>query len=444
MASHRKELEIPQSVLHASLGDPVLRAMNFLNEAIDRYPDTISFAAGAPYPGFFDSLDVHASIDRYMKHLQSEKNLTLAQVRRQIFQYGPSGGQIRELVARYLKADWGVDAPKDSIVITVGCQEGLLLILRALRSSPNDLLVVVSPCYVGVVGAARLIEFELQSLEENEAGIDVEQLEKICRTARSEGKRVRALYVAPDFANPSGLLMDISTRYSLLSLADREDFFLIEDSTYRFTAPDELSLPSLKRLDECDRVILLGTFSKICLPGVRVGFVLADQIVSDGRRRSTLAEELAAIKSMITVNTSPICQAIIGGMLLEYNQSLKELALERAAIYRRNLAILLDFLDARFSQYHYVKWSRPSGGFFVRMRLPILLGEELVELSARDFGVIWTPMAHFSLHCTESHELRLSCSYLTPAEIDEGTRRLSEFVKFVVETRNPQATLLEP
>ena len=444
MFSHNGPARIERSSLHASLRDPVLRAMSFLNEAIDRFPDAISFAPGAPFPGFFDTLDVHAYMARYVRYLQEYRNLSLPQVRRQMFEYGPSCGQICGLVAEYLKLDYGIDVLSEAIVVTVGCQEGMLLVLRALRASTSDILAVINPCYVGLIGAARLVEFEIWPVEEHESGINVEEIARMCCNARAQNKQIRALYVAPDFANPSGYLMDLPTRNALLELAEREDFILIEDSTYGFTSPDESSLPSLKRLDQRNRVIFLGTFSKVCLPGARVGFVVADQIVSDDTGKSILATELASLKSMTTVNTSPISQAIIGGMLLEFNGSLKKFAREKANIYKRNLNLLLDFLDSRIESRKGVVWSRPGGGFFVRMRLPVVVDESMVELSARKFGVLWTPMAHFMLSGgSKCCELRLSCSYLAPEEIDEGTRRLAEFVRFVCTPPSSDLALLQ-
>lgn len=418
------------SDLHASSQDPSLQAVAFLNEVMDRYPNAISFAPGAPYPNFLDVIDIGSLIEVYSSHLGTQRGISPSQIGRCLFEYGPSRGQICDLVAQYLDLDFGIHTDPESIVITVGCQEAIFLALRALRSGPQDVLAVVTPCYMGVIGAARCLDFEVASIDEGIAGIDLDSVNAVCDACRRSGKKLRAIYIAPDFANPSGVQMDLCTRIKLLALAERHDFLLLEDSTYSFTAMSDNILPSLKKLDNGRRVIYLGTFSKVCAPGARVGFIVADQIVHDRSiRGSRLASYLAGLKTMITVNTAPICQAIIGGMLLAHDCSLKTLVAERARLYKENRDRLLIFLDARLGGQKGVQWNSPRGGFFVRMRLPFQIDEKLVHFCAEKFGVIWTPMAYFYPYAISSDELRLSCSYLTHEQIDEGTRRLATFVQ---------------
>ena len=430
----RPVVELTRAELHGSLRDPVMDLVNFLNEVMDRFPDAISFAPGAPYPGFFDELDVSEFIARYVEYLRREKGLTLPQVRRQLYQYGPTRGQINDLVARSLALDENIQVAPEAIVITVGCQEAMLLAIRALCASQNDLLAVVNPRFVGIAGAARVLDVQTVGIDETDSGIDLEHLRAICRDARETGRRIRALYVAPDYSNPSGSILDLDARRALLKAAKQEDFLVLEDNAYGFTAPRSSSLPTLKALDDSARVIYLGTFSKVCLPGVRVGFVVADQIVRDrtGKTR-LLADELVALKSMITVNTSPICQAIIGGMLIEHGCSLASLVQEKSLLYQRNLSLLLDALERHLRPPNDrpipVTWNAPRGGFFVLMQLPVAADQSLLEISARHYKVLWTPMASFYLDNGGDNQIRLACSYLTPEKIEDGVRRLALFLQ---------------
>lgn len=430
---------LERSALHASVSDPALDAISFLNEVMDHYPQAISFAPGAPYAGLFDDIDLGRYIDRYTDYLATVKGRNPAQIRKQLYQYGPSKGLINELIAAALLRDDGVAVTPESLVVTVGCQEALLLVLRALCASADDLLAVVNPSFAGIVGAASVLGAPIVPIDEGRgadgwsAGLDWEQLESACRHARTHGKRIRALYVAPDFSNPSGTVLDLAARQRLLELAEREDFLLLEDNAYGFTAAPGTALPTLKSLDRLQRVIYFGTCAKICMPGVRVGFVVADQAVRDrnGQVR-LLADELASLKSMVTVNTSPICQAIVGGMLLEHDGSLALLSKDKGALYRRNLGLLLDALTRHVGMngdpVHGVHWHVPAGGFFLRMRLPVAADAALLKLCARDYGVLWTPMSYFHLNNAGNQQLRLSCSYLTPEQIDEGARRLAAFL----------------
>ncbi|MFD6950244.1 GntR family transcriptional regulator [Nocardiopsis sp. TSRI0078] len=422
--------------LHGSLTDPVLDSVNFLNEVMGRYPDAISFAPGAPRPAPFDDSVAAGHIRRYLRHLREARGADPEEAERLISQYGPARGLINDLVSQALRTDHGIDVAPESVVITVGAQEGMFVTLRALFS-PGDVLAVAEPCFVGILGAARLLDIEVVPVSETDDGIDLDQLAGACRDARARGQRVRALYVAPDHSNPSGTLLDLRCRRELLALAHREDLLLLEDNAYAFTAAPDQELPPLKALDGGGRVVLIGTFAKVCLPGARVGYVVAGQDVRHGDGRSApLAELIAAVKSMVTVNTSPVSQAVIGGMLLERGGSISALGEARAAEYRQNLRHLLQALDQRLSPGSTgipgVSWNRPRGGFFVRVRVPVRADAELLELSAAEFGVLWTPMTHFHVGDGGTNELRLSCSYLSHAHIDEGVERLAALLDHVV------------
>jgi (S)-3,5-dihydroxyphenylglycine transaminase len=427
--------ELEPADLHGSTQDPSLEAVNFLNEIMLRYPNAISFAPGAPYPAFFDEIDAAHCIDVYSEHLKSTRGLTSHQVARIVHQYGPSKGLINDLISSVLSQDEKLIVDQSSIVITVGCQEAMFLLLRALRSGPDDLLAVVNPCYVGLIGAARLVDFEVVPIDEGDCGIDLEQLQDACLKAVAGGKRIKAVYVAPDHSNPAGTLMPTATRVALLDAANKHDFLILEDSTYRFTSVQESKAPLLKSLDSSGHVVLLGTFAKTCTPGARVGYIVADQVVRDGAVHPRyLADELAALKTMVTVNTSPICQAIIGGMLIEHDCSIERLAEKKRARYRKNMECLLGGLERHLEELPQVTWNHPEGGFFARLRLPFPVDSRMVAFSAQRFGVLWTPMSNFYIDGRTSHELRLSCSYLSEHQIDEGLGRLSRFLHHVINT----------
>jgi (S)-3,5-dihydroxyphenylglycine transaminase len=159
-----------------------------------------------------------------------------------------------------------------------------------------------------------------------------------------------------------------------------------------------------------------------------VGFLVADQPVIDAAgRRTLLADELSTVKSMLTVNTSALSQAVVGGMLLDSGFSLRGANQAKIHFYRQNLQTLLTALERHFSATP-VRWNSPSGGFFVVVDVPVDASEELLEVSAREHGVLWTPMRFFYLGAGGSHAIRLSCSALTPAQIEEGVRRFARLI----------------
>lgn len=418
--------------LHASLQDPILDSLNFLNEVITRFPDAISFAPGAPHPADLTDIDITRYVNRYLQHVCHSRGIELDEAQRMLYQYGPARGIINDLLAQATSQDKGIDVPPEAIVVTVGAQEAMLIVLRALFRSSKDRLAVVTPCFVGILGAARLLDIEVVGIDEGEDGLNLESLDAVCQAARSEQRPIRALYVAPDYSNPAGSVLNLHTREALLELAGRHDLYLIEDNAYGFTAPAGVVIPTLKALDKTQRVIFIATFAKICLPGARVGYVIADQqVLGEDLSTHLLADDLAMIKSMITVNTSPICQALIGGILLERGGAFLTLEQEKSVRYQHHLQVLLNALERHLPAG--ISWNRPQGGFFVRLRLPIPVDMQLLELSASQYGVLWTPMSSFYLNQGGHNELRLSCSYLSPEKIEEGIERFAVFLHEVVE-----------
>lgn len=418
-----------RSALHASLSDPNLDTMAFLNEIADRHPDAVSFAPGRPYEGFFEVEDVFVAMRRYLEELESSGRSARA-VRTSLYQYGPSAGIIRELIARSLHADEGMEVSPESIVVTVGAQEGMILALRALFAEPEDVLLVCTPCYVGIIGAAKLLDLRVVTVPERADGLDPADVEQAVADTRRRGLRPRALYVVPDHSNPSGNTLGPAARERLLRLAREHALAILEDSPYRLVSPGE-RLPTLKAAELAraphERVVVhIGSFSKSVFPGARVGYVVADQPV-DGA--GLLAGELARIKSMVTVNTPTLSQAAVAGLLLACDGRLTVHNRRAAELYGGNLRALVSALCAHFPPGPGAPtWNEPTGGFFLKLNVPFAADNAALARSAERYGVLWTPMAYFYPDGGGERELRLSFSALTPERIREGVGRLARFV----------------
>jgi (S)-3,5-dihydroxyphenylglycine transaminase len=426
-------MKLSLNALHASMSDPLLDTMNFLNEVTSRYPNAISFAPGRPYDGFFDVEDVFRDIRRYLGHLQDHG----MPVRAGVYQYGPTAGQIRGLVAASLRDDEGIAVAPESVVVTVGAQEAMVLALRTLFAGPEDVLLVACPCYVGIMGAARLLDIALAPVPERDGQLQPADVEAAIHAERRRGRRPRALYVVPDHANPSGSTMNLDGRYRLLEIAARHDLLILEDNPYRLVGAGG-RLPTLKALDTGQDVVHIGSYSKTVFPGARVGFALADQLVTGvGGVTSLLADEMAKVKSMITVNTPSLSQAVIAGTLLACDGRLSVASEAAAARYGQAMATTLGELDRRFPAARRdatgVSWNRPAGGFFLSLRVPFDAGNAALRRSAEEFGVLWTPMSYFypdgAADVTARRSIRLSVSYLEQAQIREGIRRLARFIE---------------
>jgi L-lysine 6-transaminase len=430
-ASVNPPYDIDLSSLHSSLGDPIMSAMMFLNEVASRYPDSISFAAGRPAEDYFDTADISRFIDRFCDHLRLQHHLSEVEVRRTLLQYGRTNGIIHELIARQLENDEGVQVSPDSLVVTVGAQEAIFLVVRALCASPTDAVLTVSPTYVGLAGAARMIDCPVVPVPSDETGIDLVALARTVESSRRRGLRPRLLYVVPDVSNPTGISLDVPTRRRLVEFARVADLLIVEDNAYGVFAGGD-RLPTLKSLDVHRRVIRIGSFAKTVWPGARIGFVVADQVVGDPTdpgRTMLLADQLGILKSMVTVNTSPIAQAVVGGALLEHDASLYAANARQIAIYQRNLRLVLDGLERRLGEMDGVSWNSPSGGFFVSLAVPFRADERVLERCAREYGVLWAPMANFYTDGGGLNHIRLAISQIDPPAIEEGLDRLARFVR---------------
>lgn len=435
--------------LHEAVGDPQMDSMRLLSETAMKFPRALSFSSGAPYDGNHDLADLTRYLNRYLDHLRAN-GMPEHRIRRLIFQYGPVNGFIQHEVARMLKQDEKIDVPPEAIMITHGFQEAVLIALRGLFATPDQVLLTVSPAYVGILGAARMLDIPLVGVTEGPDGLTAEAVAAAIRAVRAEGKEAVALYLIPSFSNPSGTVIPLAERHRLLRLASAEGLMLLEDNPYGIFARDGEELPTLKSLDTTGNVIYCGSFAKSAFPGARLGYLVADQPVTgpDGVTR-TLAQELSKPKSMFTVGTSSLSQAIVAGMLVEKNYDLRGATRELTAIYQERLAVALESLAEHFPPQRYaehgVRWNVPRGGFFLTLEVGFTADLAAMERSARDYDVSWAPMSMFYVggagdgsgsnggsggnSGVGDRMIRLGFSNLTPDDIREGIARLARFIK---------------
>jgi (S)-3,5-dihydroxyphenylglycine transaminase len=398
----------------------ILGALGFLNEVMARYPHAISFAPGAPVLEGITRDRLIAAVDEVAGR-SSDGNPDWDA----LLHYGPSQGIVNAELARVLSAAEALSVGESDITVTVGAQEGFLLVLRALELHRSGTLGIVTPAFAGIRGAATFLGARTADVLEGPDGVTAAGLETAYAHAEALGEPMRALYVAPDFANPSGTVIPRRARLELLRAARDRQVLLIEDTTYGFTNPDVP--PSLKALDEDGVVIQVGTFSKVCFPAARVGYVIADQ----PWHGSTLATWLATLKNTTTVNTSALNQAMIAGLVLSDPVALAQRERALAQSYRAKRNALLTALDDEFHDVTELglSWNRPTGGFFVVMQTRRELDHASLQHCAAQHQVLWTPMRDFYAGHGGDRQLRLSCSHVPTDQIREGVRRLGGFLR---------------
>jgi (S)-3,5-dihydroxyphenylglycine transaminase len=417
-----------------------LSVMNFLNEVGADFPQAISFASGRPTAEFFRLDDWLAAIPRYTDYFARQLGVQTRDASALLAQYGRTAGIINELVAAQLARDEGLQCAPDQVLITAGCQEALALCLSALCTEPGDVVLARNPTYIGVTGVADLAGIELVPLTGG-AGSDWSgSLRATVAALQAQGRRARALYLIPEFDNPTGSVMPAADRVEVLRFCAEQRIVILEDNPYGMFRFEGRRLPSLAAQDRCGTVIYLGTYSKTLCPAVRIGCaVLPGTLFGDAAAARALYANLSERKSFITVNTSQLNQALVGGVLLDQQLSLAELTRAPLQHYRRNRDVLVGELDRAFGDLRpQVHWNCPQGGFFLSLTLPFEFGQRDVLCCAESYQVIPMPMQFFALDGSCKNQIRLAFSNLTTDAIATGISRFARFVR--ERLRQPIAT----
>jgi (S)-3,5-dihydroxyphenylglycine transaminase len=218
--------------------------------------------------------------------------------------------------------------------------------------------------------------------------------------------------------------MPTEARHRLLEVAAEHDLLIFEDNSYGALAYDGEPPPTLASMDREGRVIYLSSFSKTLCPGLRVGF-----LVYRGQNDGELISALERVKSFTTINTSPLMQAIVGGVLRSHSYSLLALIEPARARYRQHRDQMIHSLAAHMNGVEgAVSWNRPSGGFFLALTLPFDFDDDCLRVCAEQYGVICSPMSYFASAGRWRNVVRLSFSYVTPPQIEQGIACLARFV----------------
>ncbi|MGG1948157.1 PLP-dependent aminotransferase family protein [Trinickia sp. NRRL B-1857] len=404
--------------------------MNFLNEAANRYPTAISFASGRPAESFFSLERWLSAVPLFIDHMARENGFSVALAEKRLAQYGPTAGIIEALIAEQLRIDERIECEPERIIVTAGCQEALSLLIPALCRAPGDVILARNPTYIGATGVADFAGIEIVPVEPL-AGEDwAHTLTRLAQELRRAGKTPRGLYLTPEFDNPTGTVLSELERRSIIAGCAEHRIVVLEDNPYGMFRFEGAATPAMAALDDVGCVVYLATYSKTLCPAVRVGAaVVPKRLFGSVGEADRLLAELGERKSFVTVNTSQVTQAIVGGVLLKQQCSLGTVIEGPRLHYRRNRDALLRALDLAFGAGHEgVAWNRPEGGFFLSLSLPFEFGRDETAACAREQGVIVMPMTFFTLDETHRKEVRLAFSNTDEGEIEAGVARLARYV----------------
>ncbi|MCD6357707.1 MAG: aminotransferase [Thermoprotei archaeon] len=367
--------------------------------------DVISLGGGIPDPSSFPARDLREILDDI---LSSRPEVAL--------QYAPTEGvdELREELARFMGRR-GIKASADNVVVTAGSQEALELLARILIDK-GDVVFMENPTYLGAIQAFRIYEPRMLGVPLDGEGMRVDVLEGKLKRARAQGLRVKAIYVIPTCQNPTGISLSGDRRKRLLELAEEYDFLVVEDDPYSYFVFEGASPPPLKSLDTSGRVIYLSTASKVLAPGLRVGWLVAEE---------ELLDKVVTAKQAVTLQTSTLSQFVL---LEALRRGVVERQLPRLRkIYRSKRDAMLEALDEYMPDG--VKWTRPSGGMFVWLEVPEALDmSALLYRALRRYKVAYVPGTAFHVEGGGHNTARLSYSYPPVEAIREAIRRLASLI----------------
>jgi len=241
-------------------------------------------------------------------------------------------------------------------------------------------------------------------------------LEKKLEELKLKGTKPKFIYVIPDFQNPAGITMPKSRRLEIIALAKKYDVLLVEDSPYREVRFDGEPQPTLFELDNSGQVILLGTFSKIFVPGFRIGWVIADERIVD---------KFVTAKQSTDLCTPTLTQKIAYKYIQKgyFEENLKK----TIASYREKR----DNMLKAFREYMPagVTWIEPEGGLFLFLKLPEHMDAEILFKKALENNVAFVLGSVFHCDGSGKNTMRINFSYMSKDKTTEGVKRLAKAIK---------------
>lgn len=370
-------------------------------------PEIISFAGGLPDPGAFPAEEI-AEITKEL----------LAKSSRTILQYGQTEGnpQLREEIVKWSRRE-NINITVDNVLVTVASQQGLDLLSKVFVDV-DDPVIVEIPSYVGGLQALSCYGAKMIGIPQDDDGIRVDLLEQKLKELKEEEEHYKIIYVVPDFQNPSGVTLSFERRKKLIELAREYQVLIFEDTPYRELRYDGVEPPSLYSLDNSGNIISLHTFSKIFVPGLRVGWVVAHH---------DIIKKLTIAKQSTDLCTPEFTQAIVAefcrrGLLEPHIEKVKK-------IYKAKKDCMLHALEEHMPKVEGLRWTKPQGGLFLWLTLPEHMDADAMFHDAIANNVAYVIGSAFHCDGKGKNSMRLNFSYSSEAQIEEGIRRLAKVIK---------------
>jgi DNA-binding transcriptional MocR family regulator len=365
---------------------------------ITQHSEIISFAGGLPAPELLP-----------IRELEEATHRVLQEEGAQALQYSTTEGYLplREKLVARMAARGGMHTTVEEVLITTGAQQALDLTGK-LFLDEGDTVICESPTYVGAISALKVFAPRWVEVPTDDEGMDLEALERRLECC----DRVKLIYVVPNFQNPTGTTWSLERRRRFAEIVARHSVAVVEDDTYGELRFEGSPLPPIKSFDSKGYIVYIGTFSKVLSPGMRIGWLTAS---------SPLYEKYVILKQGSDLHTSTLCQMQISAYLemFDFDKSLSRMR----AVYRERRDAMIHALEKEMPKG--VRFSRPSGGLFLWVELPLHMDARELLRRALELDVAFVPGGSFFPKGNKENTLRLSYSQMPVARIEEGVRRLS-------------------
>ena len=362
-------------------------------------PGAVSLSFGFPYPESFPEEELIAAAEAVFDEEGDEA-----------LQYG-GGDYVDRLVDAIVEQERreGIDCGPENVLLTNGATHAIDVVCHTFLEH-GDEVFVEAPTFMGSLKLFGNYGVELTGFENDAEGLKVEAVAAELERRREAGEPIpKLLYTIPTFQNPSGTTMSLERREQLVDLAAEYDFVVVEDDVYGRLRYSDEEVPPLAALDGTGRVVRTNTFSKTVAPGVRSGWVLAEE------------EILEEVTRMRAGGTNTFTQSVLGRYCTEgpFEGNVAELRAE----YATRCDHMLDCLEEHMPPE--AEWTEPDGGFFIWVELPGGIDTEELLPRAAEEGVTYLPGALFFPDDRGHNCLRLSFSHVSPEEMDEGVAALA-------------------
>ncbi len=358
-----------------------------------------SFASASPDCRLFPT-------DEFWETLLSQRPHLAA-----ITSYGSSQGDplLRNELAQLLH-ERDIPVEPDDILVIAGVTQGLSMIAQAL-TQPGDVVMVEEPTYLGLLHTLKVQGVRAVGVPFDSEGPQLEAVERV-----AVQQRPRYFYTVATFQNPTGRCMSLTRRQDLLVLAKRYGFLLVEDDIYARLAYTDGTPPPLRALDTDGSVVHLGSFSKVLMPGLRLGYLVAPR---------PLHERLLSLRRGTDLCSPPLLQRTLAGFL--HDGGLKRHLRRVLPIYDQRRRALISALQRYLPQS--VEWTRPTGGFCCWLTFPRHHACGDLQQAALRQGWAFAPGEVFLAEPDGRHHLRICFGNQSAESISSAIEVLSRLVR---------------